>query len=325
MQLVLDNNGIVLKKRNHSFWVVHKKGARLISPHRLSSIAVVDDCLISSAAIKLAALHNVPIYFFNRAGKLSAKLWSPYFGSIATIRREQAQYALTAAATEWIIDLLMQKKQSQQKVLQNISKKNATLKKMADKASQKMDDIFTGIDTFKNQPLHGCRNQLLGIEGAMAKSYWPIISQSLPEVHRFAQRSRRPANDGFNAALNYLYGMLYGTVSQAIVDAGLDTHLGFLHVDAYNSPSFTFDLIEPFRPWVDELLVGIFQKGGVANSYFRPQETGIYLSKEGKRVFIPLFNDMIEQRILFDNKRLSRKNHIFRYASLFAQKLLNKG
>ncbi|MEM1123772.1 MAG: CRISPR-associated endonuclease Cas1, partial [Bacteroidota bacterium] len=89
MQLVLDTNGLSLKKRNNSFWIVSKKHRRVISPHRVSSIAVIRDCLISTAAMRLAIKHKIPIFLFNYAGKAEGSLWSPYFGSIATIRRNQ--------------------------------------------------------------------------------------------------------------------------------------------------------------------------------------------------------------------------------------------
>ena len=130
----------------------------------------------------------------------------------------------------------------------------------------------------------------MGIEGNMARVYWRFLSESLPQPYQFPKRSRRPAQDMFNAALNYLYGMLYSVTESAALAAGLDTHLGFLHADEYNRPTFVFDLIEPYRPWIDKLL----------------------------------FNDYMAQRILFRGRRLSRKNHIYRFAGEFAQKLLKE-
>ena len=115
---------------------------------------------------------------------------------------------------------------------------------------------------------------------------------------------------------------MYSVVGSAILAAGLDPHLGFLHVDGYNKPSFTFDMIEPFRPWVDLLLAMEAMKGQLKETYFTKDEGGYTLNKAGKRYLIPLFNDFMEERMRFRERLLSRKNHIFRFAGEFAQELL---
>ena len=63
-------------------------------------------------------------------------------------------------------------------------------------------------------------------------------------VSKFEKRSRRPALDHFNSALNYLYGMTYGVVEGGIFAKGLDPFIGLLHTDQYNEPTLAFDLIE---------------------------------------------------------------------------------
>lgn len=92
MQLVLDTNGTTLKVRNQSFWIINKTQRRTISPKKVSSIAILQNCLLSSAAVRLAVEHRIPITFFHPTGKPQAHLWSPYFGSIASIRRQQVLF-----------------------------------------------------------------------------------------------------------------------------------------------------------------------------------------------------------------------------------------
>ena len=88
--------------------------------------------------------------------------------------------------------------------------------------------------------------------------------------------------------------MLYHTVGQAAIAAGLDTHLGFLHVDQYAKPTFVFDLIEPFRPWVDLALVQACLDGRVKLSFFDPvEEEGLSLNRAGKHFIIPFFNALM--------------------------------
>jgi CRISPR-associated protein Cas1 len=49
--------------------------------------------LLSSAAVQLAARSDIPIYFFDRYGDAEACLRSPYFESLATLRRKQVYFS----------------------------------------------------------------------------------------------------------------------------------------------------------------------------------------------------------------------------------------
>lgn len=324
MQLVLDTNGLAIKKRNNAFWILAKEGRRLISPHRVSSIAVTADCLFSASAIRLAAQHGIPIYFFDRAGRAQARLWSADFGSIATIRREQALYAKQTAATRWVIDLFRHKAAQQVSTLRYLKqrKRNTRLETDLQQGMYEIETNLRAIDAYADQLIEDCRQSLMGIEGGMARRYWQLLSASLPTEWQFAARSRRPAKDPFNAAINYLYGMLYNTVGAAALAAGLDTHLGFLHADQYAKPTFVFDLIEPFRPWADRILVQACLDQQLKPSFFDEKDQAYTLNQAGRRFIIPLFNAMMQERISFDGQRLSRQNHLYRMAGTFAQTLL---
>lgn len=321
MQLVLDSNDLLLKKRNDCFWVANKSQSRLISPHKISSIAVLADCTLSTAVIRLAAKHEIPILFFSRTGKVESRLWSPQFGSIATIRRQQVFFAASKAATDWIIELYQLKAKHQ---IQNLDYLKNRKKAVAEELINTKTFILKkskDLEKYAGQTIPDVRNQLLGTEGIIAKAYWEATAKTLPEPWTFKTRNRRPATDFFNAALNYSYGMLYSQVEGALFAAGLDPYLGIFHADEYNKPTFTYDLIEPFRPWVDRLLIESCLQGKMKRAYFENKNKGIWISKKGKQFLIPTFNDWIAKNRLFDHKRLSTKNHLHRFAGLFAQKL----
>jgi len=321
MQLVLDTNGLSLKKRNNSFWIVSKKHRRVISPHRVSSIAVVRDCLISTAAIRLAIKHKIPIFFFSYAGNAEGSLWSPYFGSIATIRRNQLKLAETEAATSLIVDWFQLKMEWQQTQLLSLAEKIPSKAVNIGETIRKMTRQSDKMKAFKGQQLRQCRMKLLGTEGVAAKVYWQTISTILPNNWQFSKRSRRPALDNFNAALNYLFGMLYNLIENATLAAGLDPMLGFLHVDDYLKTTFVFDAIEPFRPWVETLLIEMIIAHPRQQAYFEQVDGGIRLNKAGRKFYIPQFNAYFEQVIEVNQQRLSRKNHIYYFLGHFAQTL----
>lgn len=322
MQLVLDTNGLIVKKRNRAFWIISKQHRRQISPHRITSIAVTADCLFSAAAIRLAAKHRIPIFFLDRAGRTEAKLWSSQFGSIASIRRAQVLFALEPEATAWIISLFHLKLTHQLQTLTYLQQRRPGRKQHIAKTKGLLKGQASAFDDCLEKALQSQRATLMGIEGAMARLYWQEVAACLPPELTFARRSRRPATDAFNAALNYLYGMLYSVVTSATFAAGLDPYLGFLHADQYQKPTLVFDMIEPFRPWVDRLLLEMCWQKAWTPALSEAKDGGIWIAKTGKQVLIPRFNQWLQQRKLFQEKRLSHKNQIYRFAGEFAQSLI---
>ena len=282
MQLVLDTNGLIVKKRNNSFWIMAKEGKRTISPHRISSIAVTADCDLNSSAIRLAAKHNIPIYFVNATGHAEARLMSASFTGLATIRREQAFFAEKPEATQWMLSLFQLKTQHQIANLQHLYEQLPKKKRSNRAGIQQLQAYSLQFKQHQDKLIDEVRLSLMGIEGNMAKLYWKEISSLLPEEFQFLGRSRRPAQDEFNACLNYLYGMLYNLIGSAVYAAGLDPYLGILHTDGYKRPTLVFDMIEPFRPWVDWLLIDQVLNKRILKSYFQRVKGGLHLSKKGK-------------------------------------------
>ncbi|MEM6846088.1 MAG: CRISPR-associated endonuclease Cas1 [Bacteroidota bacterium] len=321
MQLVLDTNGLVMKKRNNCFWITHKKGRRMISPHKVSSIAVTHDCLLSTSAIRLAIQHQIPIVLFSATGRPQGRLWSPYFGSIATLRRQQLRFGETPAATAVIIAWFIAKVGQQIVHLKQLKTRKQSQRVMLDQGIQQLYEQQTALDVWQHVSPTEARPHLMGIEGTLSRTYWKTVAVGLPKDWKYTRRSRRPAHDRFNAALNYLYGMLYSEVEAAIITAGLDPHLGILHADEYNRPTFSYDMIEPFRPWVDRLLTRLIWEKKLTPACFEDKKGGFWISKAGKPVIIPAFNDFMQERQYYGGELRSRRSHIYRTASLFARQL----
>jgi CRISP-associated protein Cas1 len=317
MQLLLDTNGLSLSKLNASFHIRHKeKGTRLISPHKITSIAVLRDCNISSAAIRLAVKHQIPITFYTAYGKAEAAVYSASYANIASIRRRQVTAAESAEASSMVVQWFALKTEGQILHLQQLvlDEKGKT------EAIQFLQKQLEQMQQHKDKALSMARSSLLGIEGTAARKYWQTISAALPPDWRFEGRSRQPALDPFNCMLNYLYGMTYNVVENAIRAAGLDPYFGFFHVDMHQRPTLVYDLMEPFRPWIDQYLTKtILLNAKPLATHFETKENGLWLSKEGRKVLIPGYNEFMQEKINWQQYNTSRKNHIHRFTVLLAQ------
>ena len=321
MQLVLDTKGLIFAKKGNAFHVIGEKSSRVIGPAKLSSIAVTANVIIHSDAIRLAIQHRVPLFFFDRIGKAKARLWSPYFESIATLRRNQIRFCEGPEATAWMIDLFALKTEGQVANIRFLKSKKKGLNLALNQAITAIKKNSRNFETFREKLPEECRQQMMGTEGTIARQYWQALGNSLPRTYTFQQRSRRPAKDIFNATLNYLYGMLYTVVEGGLFAAGLDPHLGILHADEYNKPTLAYDLIEPFRPWVDRLLIEQCVEKKLQSSFLTKNQFGLFLNKEGKAFIIPLFNDFLRSKRNFLNQESTVKNHIYHLANLLAQRI----
>ena len=86
-------------------------------------------------------------------------------------------------------------------------------------------------------------------EGRAASYYWKVLfyeNESFKR-HRFGE----PPNN----LLNYGYAILRAVVARSLVASGLLTALGIHHRNKYNPYCLADDIMEPYRPFVDELVI----------------------------------------------------------------------
>ena len=82
-------------------------------------------------------------------------------------------------------------------------------------------------------------------EGHAAKVYFNAL---------FGMDFTRTAENSINAALNYRYSLLLSTCTREITINGYITQLGLFHDNMFNPFNLASDLMEPFRPLVDNLI-----------------------------------------------------------------------
>lgn len=323
MQLVLDSKGLNLAKKRQSFLITSEDGKveKQISPNKVTSIAITQNVMLSADAIRLAVKKQIPILFFDRIGKAEARLWSPYFESIATLRRQQVRFSDSAEATAWMIDVFELKTAFQIQNLNHLKVKKKAQRKSLDKAIEQMQKQVRQFDKQKGKLIEEVRNNLMGNEGTIARLYFRALSPCLLKIYQFDKRSRRPAEDMFNAILNYYYGMLYSIVEGALFAAGLDPHLGILHVDEYKKPVLAFDLIEMFRPWVDRLVIDLCLNEDLSRRFFTSNQHGVFLNKNGKKILIPRFNAWLREVKRFQEQDLPNRSHVYQVAGMLARQI----
>ena len=90
-------------------------------------------------------------------------------------------------------------------------------------------------------------------EGIAAKIYW----SELFGADFIRSREGLPPNN----LLNYGYTILRAAVTRSIMGSGLFPAFGIFHRNRYNAFPLADDLMEPYRPFVDELVYNLYLQG----------------------------------------------------------------
>jgi len=84
------------------------------------------------------------------------------------------------------------------------------------------------------------------MEGIAAQHYWKYL---------FDDFTRERKGDAPNNFLNFGYAILRSMVARALVSSGLNPTIGIFHKNKYNAYCLADDIMEPYRPYVDLLVV----------------------------------------------------------------------
>jgi len=117
------------------------------------------------------------------------------------------------------------------------------------------------------------------VEGRAAAYYWRNIFTDLP----YFVRDRN--GDGPNAWLNYGYAIIRAIIARALVATGMLPTLGIHHHNRYNAYCLADDIMEPYRPFVDEEILQLRQKFAESNR-LTPEIKRALLSLPVKEVLI---------------------------------------
>lgn len=92
------------------------------------------------------------------------------------------------------------------------------------------------------------------MEARAAAYYWKNLFPDIPDFVR--GRDGEPPNN----LLNYGYAILRAVIARALVGSGLLPTLGIHHHNRYNAYCLADDIMEPYRPYVDELVIQIMHE-----------------------------------------------------------------
>ena len=186
---------------------------------------IVESTAVSMTSYLLCELmkHKVKVIFCDEKRNPSSELL-PYYGCHDTSQkiRHQMEWSRDDKANIWT-EIVSEKINKQSQLLEKLCRKEAFLLK------DYLLEIEFGDATNR--------------EGHAAKVYFNAL---------FGKSFTRNEDCPLNAALNYGYSLLLSTFNREIVANGYITQIGLFHDNQFNQFNLASDLMEPFRPIIDE-------------------------------------------------------------------------
>lgn len=348
MQLHITTYGTYLHVKDAMFDVRRKgEDGKLISAtysaEKVTHILLATGTSLSTDAVRLAMRHNVDVVFIEQYGDPIGRVWHAKLGSTTKIRKRQLEASIGADGLRWVRTWLLAKLDNQAGFIRDLKKHRTQHADYLDDKLIRLQALSLSINTVEGpvgQPatVAGVADTLRGLEGTAGRLYFETLSYVLPGEYQFRGRSSRPAQDAFNAFLNYAYGMLYGKVEKTLMLAGLDPYVGFMHRDDYNQLSMVYDFIEPYRGWADEVVFRLFSAKKVARGHISEvsgsknaaasanrSTVGVSLNAEGKALLVNAFNEFLDNDpIRYRGRSLVRSHCIQLDAHQFANELIGK-
>ena len=218
---------------NKTFPEVMKKEAERTIPIEDIGVVILDNrrITITSGAMEALLENNCAVITCNQKS-MPIGLLLPLSGN--TIQNERFRSQLDAS-------LPLRKQLWQQTIKQKILNQEYVLRTNTDKETNCMriwaNDVRSGDPD--------------NLEARAAAYYWKNLFENYPNFARDRE------GEAPNNLLNYGYAILRAVIARALVGSGLLPTLGIHHHNRYNAYCLADDIMEPYRPYVDQLVLDI--------------------------------------------------------------------
>jgi len=331
MQIFINTYGTYLHVKDDMFEIKVREDkskpfkVNHIAAHKITSFIVSKGAALTTDAIALALKHNIDIVIVENNGHPMGRFWHSKLGSTTKIRKQQLVASLNETGLFWIKTWLSQKLENQADFLNSLKKHRKNQHAYLDEKTKAILSFRKKISETSGDDVASLAESFRGWEGSAGRHYFETLSACIPSTFSFKGRSFRPAQDEFNALLNYAYGILYSRIERALMLAGLDPFVGFMHRDDYNSKSLVYDFIEPYRIYAENFVFKLFTSKRMNKSYFEHFTGGVSLNQEGKAFFVPEYLEYLDSdKIKYKGRLQTRLNAVQLEAHRFANTLLEK-
>lgn len=248
-RISFSNCNLVVKDENNQI-------KKQFTCYRIFCVFIIGGFSITSTLLEKAKEFNFSIYILNSNLKPITMISNELEGN--TFLREK-QYSLIND-----VDIA-------RKIIENKIKNQARYVKKLRKDYKEIEEKIIKLKNADNI------NEIMGVEGVAAKIYFTTIFDGI----NWQKREPRLKRDLTNLFLDIGYNMLFNYIDCMLNLYGFDTYKGVLHQEFYKRKSLVCDMIEPFRPIIDNKVRNMYNLKQIDSKDFN-YKNDIYSIKIGK-------------------------------------------
>lgn len=278
--LYLTNPGFYLRIEDQNLVVTDNDNETSLPLLRLESLNILSPASVSTAVLSACSDHNIPVVI--------APPGKPPFVLAAGSIEARRNRILARHHTRWT-EL---NEEARRSIVAALLKA-----KIANAATLVRDSYASGDNVLLSELLRAERaiadqpaiDRQRGWEGWAARQYFCWLGQRTSMLGEWSGRKKYGQQpDPLNALLNYAYSLLRHRMSVEVRSAGLDPALGLLHIGTRHE-SLVSDLMEPFRPDIDRLILRLVGLKIIRPDHLQGKGSETHITNTARRALVEHF------------------------------------
>ena len=306
--------------------VLRKTGDRLIVQkddeilldvqcHKIEAVLLFGNVQFTTQAVHELFEHGIEMAILTRTGRLVGQITSPATKNITLRIQQFRKYEDDEFRLRLAKEIVAGKISNSLHITRMFSYNHQDIDLKAESAAlgAKLAGVkaAAGID------------QLLGIEGDAAKTYYNGFGKMLLGEFGFTGRKKRPPTDPVNSILSLSYTMIFNEIASLLDGLGFDPYLGYFHSVTYGRASLAADLMEEFRaPVADRLTLRLVNNRIFSQDDFRtnPRGGAVYFKREALKRYFAEYESMLNNEFMLPatGERATLRKCFRRQAELMA-------
>ncbi len=288
--LYVFSNGSLRRKQNTLYLEREGQKPRYIPVETTSEIYLFGEVTVNKRVMEYLSQKEIILHFFNHRGYYIGSFYPREHYNSGMVILKQAEHYIDNEKRLTLARLFVKGAvRNMLKVLSYYHNRGVDLADIISHLTARLDEVDDIEDI----------NELMALEGNLREVYYNGFDRIIGDPDfGFERRTRRPPRNRLNALVSFGNSVCYVTVLSEIYKTHLDPRIGYLHATNFRRFTLNLDVAEIFKPiLVDRTIFSLLNRKIIKKSHFRDDLGGIYLTDNGRKLFIEEWEKKLQSTI----------------------------
>ncbi len=288
--LYVFSNGSLRRKQNTLYLEREGQKPRYIPVETTSEIYLFGEITVNKRVMEYLSQKEIILHFFNHRGYYIGSFYPREHYNSGMVILKQAEHYIDNEKRLTLARLFVKGAvRNMLKVLSYYHNRGVDLEDIISHLTARLDEVDDIEDI----------NELMALEGNLREVYYNGFDRIIGDPDfGFERRTRRPPRNRLNALVSFGNSVCYVTVLSEIYKTHLDPRIGYLHATNFRRFTLNLDVAEIFKPiLVDRTIFSLLNRKIIKKSHFRDDLGGIYLTDNGRKLFIEEWEKKLQSTI----------------------------